>query len=311
MAIGVGAERSVDAGVVVAAVLGVAVAAALWWLYFDVVALVAERRLSNAAPGRERNAIARDSFSYLHFPMVAGHRARRARPEEDARARGGPAEAGAGGGAARRARMYLLAHVAFRLAQRAPLQRAARWCAPPLLAALLPVALRAPGAGHAGDGRRRAGGADRLREPCASPSCATGCATSWPPSRRRLEPRPRAGAGRSGPRVDLLAERVRRESGGSGQSLRDRPARGSRPGGGEGAASASCGGIGSVDRVAAPERHLLVPVGEAHRVALGERVARVLGARSSRAAPCRAPPARSAGARSPPGSRGRNESRPP
>jgi low temperature requirement protein LtrA len=53
-------------------VVGTVVTAALWWLYFDVVALVAARRLSNAAAGRERNAIARDSFSYLHFPMVAG-----------------------------------------------------------------------------------------------------------------------------------------------------------------------------------------------------------------------------------------------
>jgi low temperature requirement protein LtrA len=72
VAIGIGAEGGVTTGVVVAACLGIAVAAALWWLYFDVVALVAERRLSNAAPGRERNTIARDSFSYLHFPMVAG-----------------------------------------------------------------------------------------------------------------------------------------------------------------------------------------------------------------------------------------------
>jgi len=72
VAIGVGSEVGVDAGVVVAAVLGVAVAAALWWLYFDIVALVAERRLAHATPGREANEIARDSFSYLHFPMVAG-----------------------------------------------------------------------------------------------------------------------------------------------------------------------------------------------------------------------------------------------
>jgi low temperature requirement protein LtrA len=72
VAIGVGAEHGVTAGVVVAACLGIVVAAAMWWLYFDVVALVAERRLSNAAPGRERNTMARDSFSYLHFPMVAG-----------------------------------------------------------------------------------------------------------------------------------------------------------------------------------------------------------------------------------------------
>jgi low temperature requirement protein LtrA len=72
VAIGVGAEHGVTAGVVAAACVGIAIAAALWWLYFDVVALVAERRLSNAAPGRERNTIARDSFSFLHFPMIAG-----------------------------------------------------------------------------------------------------------------------------------------------------------------------------------------------------------------------------------------------
>jgi len=59
-----------------AEVIGVALAAlviacCLWWLYFDVVALVAERRLASAQ-GAERNAIARDSYSYLHYFMVAG-----------------------------------------------------------------------------------------------------------------------------------------------------------------------------------------------------------------------------------------------
>jgi low temperature requirement protein LtrA len=72
VAIGAGVESEVDAGVVAAAALGVGVAAALWWLYFDIVALVAERRLAHAKPGREQNEIARDSFSYLHFPMLAG-----------------------------------------------------------------------------------------------------------------------------------------------------------------------------------------------------------------------------------------------
>jgi low temperature requirement protein LtrA len=72
VAIGIGAEAGIDAGVVVAAVLGMAIAAALWWMYFDVVALVSVRRLENAAKGREQNSMARDSFSYLHFPMVAG-----------------------------------------------------------------------------------------------------------------------------------------------------------------------------------------------------------------------------------------------
>jgi low temperature requirement protein LtrA len=72
VAIGIGAEAGLGTGEVVAAVLGVGISAALWWLYFDVVALVAERRLHNAAPGRERNELARDSFSLMHLPMVAG-----------------------------------------------------------------------------------------------------------------------------------------------------------------------------------------------------------------------------------------------
>jgi low temperature requirement protein LtrA len=72
VAIGVGAGEAVDLGVVAAATLGIAVAAALWWLYFDVVALLAERDLARLPPGRERNERARDTYSYLHFPMVAG-----------------------------------------------------------------------------------------------------------------------------------------------------------------------------------------------------------------------------------------------
>jgi low temperature requirement protein LtrA len=72
VAIGVGAEVGVDAGVVVAATLGVAIASAVWWLYFDVVATLAERLLASLPPGRERNERARDGYSYLHFPMVAG-----------------------------------------------------------------------------------------------------------------------------------------------------------------------------------------------------------------------------------------------
>jgi low temperature requirement protein LtrA len=72
IAIGVGAEVDLTAGVVTAAMLGVGLAAAIWWTYFDVVALVTVRRLTLATEGRERNMLARDSYSYLHFPMVAG-----------------------------------------------------------------------------------------------------------------------------------------------------------------------------------------------------------------------------------------------
>ena len=72
IALGVGADLDLTAPVIAAAVLGIGLASALWWVYFDVVALVTERRLMAATPGRERNALARDSYSYLHFPMVAG-----------------------------------------------------------------------------------------------------------------------------------------------------------------------------------------------------------------------------------------------
>jgi low temperature requirement protein LtrA len=72
VALGVGAsELALDAGVVTAVVLGLAVAGCLWWAYFDVVAAVAERKLREAGP-IEGARIARDSYSYLHLPMVAG-----------------------------------------------------------------------------------------------------------------------------------------------------------------------------------------------------------------------------------------------
>jgi low temperature requirement protein LtrA len=72
VAIGVGSEVGIDAGVITAAVAGVALSAAMWWAYFDVVAIVAGRRLSELPVGREQNEMARDSYSFLHFPMVAG-----------------------------------------------------------------------------------------------------------------------------------------------------------------------------------------------------------------------------------------------
>jgi low temperature requirement protein LtrA len=72
VAVGAGATGNLDAGVITAAILGVVVAAAFWWLYFDVVAVVATRRLARLPVGRVQNAMARDSYSFLHFPMIAG-----------------------------------------------------------------------------------------------------------------------------------------------------------------------------------------------------------------------------------------------
>lgn len=114
VAIGLGAEAGVDAGVVAGAVLGVALAAALWWLYFDVVALVAARRLEKAAAGKERNEIARDSYSYLHFPMVAGIVLIALGLKKTLAHVGDPLHAEPAAALLGGAALYLLAHVAFR-----------------------------------------------------------------------------------------------------------------------------------------------------------------------------------------------------
>ncbi|HXR29954.1 MAG TPA: low temperature requirement protein A [Solirubrobacterales bacterium] len=72
VAIGVGASGALDLGIGAAAVLGVALTAAMWWIYFDIVAIVSQRRLTEAEVGSVQNEMARDSYSYLHLPMVAG-----------------------------------------------------------------------------------------------------------------------------------------------------------------------------------------------------------------------------------------------
>jgi low temperature requirement protein LtrA len=136
VAIGVGAKTTVDAGVVVAGLLGVAVGAALWWVYFDVTAIVASRRLAKAAEGRERNGIARDSYSYLHFPMVAGIALiavglKRTIGHVDQPLNLVSATALLGGAA-----LYLLAHVAFRLRNMRTLSVRRLVCAIVLLALL-------------------------------------------------------------------------------------------------------------------------------------------------------------------------------
>lgn len=72
VAIGVGAAGALTLGIGTAAVLGVALTAAMWWIYFDIVAIVAARRLAEAEVGKVQNEMARDSYSYLHLAMIAG-----------------------------------------------------------------------------------------------------------------------------------------------------------------------------------------------------------------------------------------------
>jgi low temperature requirement protein LtrA len=143
VAIGAGAEGSLTWEIAGTAVLGIAVICAMWWLYFDVVALVSARRLARATKGLEQNALARDSYSYIHFPMVAGIilfalglKKSLGHPEDALDTV--PAVALLGGVA-----LYLLALVAFRFRHIHSINRR-RVAAAVALLALIPVGLELP-----------------------------------------------------------------------------------------------------------------------------------------------------------------------
>ena len=149
VAIGAGLESEVTAGVVVAAVVGIAIAATQWWLYFDVVALVAERKLSRAAPGRAQNEMARASYSFLHLPMVAGIvlvalGLKKTIGEVSEPLKLVPAVALLAGSS-----IYLLAHVAFRWRNVHSLNRQRLGCAV-LFVLLVPLAVELPALATAG-----------------------------------------------------------------------------------------------------------------------------------------------------------------
>lgn len=72
VSIGVGvADLPLSTPIVVAALLGLAVTACLWWLYFDVTSVAAEHRL-NTLSGVAQNKAARDAYSFGHLIMVGG-----------------------------------------------------------------------------------------------------------------------------------------------------------------------------------------------------------------------------------------------
>ena len=139
VAIGVGAESGVDGGVIAAAVLGIAVAFAFWWAYFDVGALISARRLAEVEDVQERNELARDAFSYLHLPMVASIVLVALGMKSTLAHVGDPlgwetATALVGGTA-----LYLVAQVAFKFRSLGTVSRQ-RLVAAAVLAALVPVA---------------------------------------------------------------------------------------------------------------------------------------------------------------------------
>jgi low temperature requirement protein LtrA len=143
VAIGVGAAgHPLDAGEITAALLGVTVAACLWWSYFDWVIFVGQALLEDVT-GADRAAFARDMYSYLHMPMMTGI-ALFALGLATTLAGDGDRLAlvpavGLCGGVA----LYLLAHVVVRLRMRGGLGRG-RPIAAVLLLGLIPVATAVP-----------------------------------------------------------------------------------------------------------------------------------------------------------------------
>ena len=63
------ADYELTNGRATALVLAFVMTAAMWWLYFDYVSRIAERRLELTS---ERTRFARDGYTYLHVVMVAG-----------------------------------------------------------------------------------------------------------------------------------------------------------------------------------------------------------------------------------------------
>ncbi|MHA6621757.1 low temperature requirement protein A [Pseudonocardia sp. DLS-67] len=72
VAIGVGvAHLPISWPIIAASALGLVVAGAMWWAYFDVTALVIERALA-AADGERQIKLGRGGYTFLHLPMIAG-----------------------------------------------------------------------------------------------------------------------------------------------------------------------------------------------------------------------------------------------
>lgn len=64
-------RASIDWPLLVGALLGIALAITLWRTYFNAIAVHAEHRLRGMT-GDSRTVMARDTFTYLHLPLVAG-----------------------------------------------------------------------------------------------------------------------------------------------------------------------------------------------------------------------------------------------
>ncbi|MGH3427050.1 MAG: low temperature requirement protein A [Mycobacteriales bacterium] len=151
VAIGVGiAGLPISWPIATAAALGLTVAAVMWWAYFDVTALLAERALASE-PEETRPKLARDAFSFLHLPLMLGIVLASLGLKKVLQYVSGGAQHGLGdaltgiglfalyGGVA----LYLLAHVAFKLRAIRTFS-VARFVTALVVLALIPVAWHVP-----------------------------------------------------------------------------------------------------------------------------------------------------------------------
>jgi low temperature requirement protein LtrA len=143
VAIGIGARgEPLDGGLILSAVLGLIVVVSFWLAYFDFFQIRGRQLLTDRS-GPERIALARDAYTYLHLPMVAGivlfsfalkstlaHRADELSTVKAVALCGGPA-------------LYLAAYVALRVRVSRTLGRG-RPVAAIACTALIPVALHVP-----------------------------------------------------------------------------------------------------------------------------------------------------------------------
>lgn len=77
ISLGLGPNLAADslpltAPVVLAAVVGIAIIAVLWWAYFDSLAVGMEHALYRTQDPDARRRLARYAYTYLHLPLVAG-----------------------------------------------------------------------------------------------------------------------------------------------------------------------------------------------------------------------------------------------
>jgi low temperature requirement protein LtrA len=72
VAIGVGVtDLAISWPIIIASLLGLGVSAALWWIYFDATVHYGEHALASE-PEETRPTLARDAYTFWHFPMVTG-----------------------------------------------------------------------------------------------------------------------------------------------------------------------------------------------------------------------------------------------